>query len=150
MYRSHDYEDSMSLPEGNNRGACVFAQATPRSSNQNPNSNPNCSSPTPNPNSDPNAKPNPKPNPNPKPKPNQTAVMTARSTRDGRRQSRMLRGNKDGFEVCTVNHAKGGEVRPYPNFNPNPNPNPNPDHAKGARCASAHSYCTLPHAPCAN
>ena len=37
--------------------------------------------------------------------------MTARSTRDGRRQSRMLRGNKDGFEVCTVNHAKGGEVR---------------------------------------
>jgi len=41
----------------------------------------------------------------------QTAVMTARSTRDGRRQSRMLRGNKDGFEICTVNHAKGGEVR---------------------------------------
>jgi len=66
FHLSHDYEDSMSLPEGNNRGACVFAQ---------------------------------------------TAVMTARSTRDGRRQSRMLRGNKDGFEVCTVNHAKGGEVR---------------------------------------
>ena len=41
----------------------------------------------------------------------QTAVMTARSTRDGRRQSRMVRGNKDGFEICTVNHAKGGEVR---------------------------------------
>jgi len=41
----------------------------------------------------------------------QTAVMTARSTRDGRRQSRMLRGNKDGYEICTVNHAKGGEVR---------------------------------------
>ena len=66
FHLSHDYEDSMSLPEGNNRGACVFAQ---------------------------------------------TAVMTARSTRDGRRQSRMIRGNKDGFEVCTVNHAKGGEVR---------------------------------------
>ena len=57
MYRSHDYEDSMSLPEGNNRGACVFAQATPRSSNQNPNSNPNCSSPTPNPNPGPNSDP---------------------------------------------------------------------------------------------
>lgn len=41
----------------------------------------------------------------------QTAVMTARSTRDGRRQSRLVRGNKDGFEICTVNHAKGGEVR---------------------------------------
>jgi len=66
FHLSHDYEDSMSFPEGNNRGACVFAQ---------------------------------------------TAVMTARSTRDGRRQSRLIRGNKDGFEVCTVNHAKGGEVR---------------------------------------
>ena len=39
----------------------------------------------------------------------QTAVMTARSTRDGRRQSRLIRGNKDGFEVCTVNHARGGD-----------------------------------------
>jgi len=66
FHLSHDYEDSMSFPGGNNRGACVFAQ---------------------------------------------TAVMTARSTRDGRRQSRLLRGNKDGFEICTVNHAKGGEVR---------------------------------------
>jgi len=66
FHLSHDYEDSMSFPAGNNRGSCIFAQ---------------------------------------------TAVMTARSTRDGRRQSRMLRGNKDGFEVCTVNHAKGGEVR---------------------------------------
>jgi len=66
FHLSHDYEDSMSFPEGNNRGSCVFAQ---------------------------------------------TAVMTARSTRDGRRQSRLIRGNKDGFEICTVNHAKGGEVR---------------------------------------
>jgi len=66
FHLSHDYEDSMSFPGGNNRGDCVFAQ---------------------------------------------TAVMTARSTRDGRRQSRMLRGNKDGFEICTVNHAKAGEVR---------------------------------------
>jgi len=66
FHLSHDYEDSMSFPGGNNRGDCVFGQ---------------------------------------------TAVMTARSTRDGRRQSRLLRGNKDGFEICTVNHAKGGEVR---------------------------------------
>jgi len=66
FHLSHDYEDSMSLPEGNNRGACVFGQ---------------------------------------------TAVMTARSTRDGRRQSRLVRGDKDGFEICTVNHAKGGEIR---------------------------------------
>ena len=66
FHLSHDYEDSMSFPEGNNRGACVFAQ---------------------------------------------TAVMTARSTRDGRRQSRLVRGDKDGFEICTVNQAKGGEVR---------------------------------------
>jgi len=66
FHLSHDYEDSMSFPEGNNRGACVFGQ---------------------------------------------TAVMTARSTRDGRRQSRLVRGNKDGFEICTVNHARGGEIR---------------------------------------
>jgi len=66
FHLSHDYEDSMTFPGGNNRGSCVFGQ---------------------------------------------TAVMTARSTRDGRRQSRLIRGNKDGFEICTVNHAKGGEVR---------------------------------------
>ena len=66
FHLSHDYEDSMSFPMGNNRGSCVFGQ---------------------------------------------TAVMTARSTRDGRRQSRLIRGNKDGFEICTVDHAKGGEVR---------------------------------------
>jgi len=66
FHLSHDYEDSMTFPGGNNRGSCVFGQ---------------------------------------------TAVMTARSTRDGRRQSRMVRGNKDGYEICTVNHAKGGEVR---------------------------------------
>ena len=66
FHLSHDYEDSMTFPGGNNRGSCVFGQ---------------------------------------------TAVMTARSTRDGRRQSRLIKGNKDGFEICTVNHAKGGEVR---------------------------------------
>jgi len=66
FHLSHDYEDSITFPAGNNRGSCVFAQ---------------------------------------------TGVMTKRSTRDGRRHSRFLRGNKDGFEICTVNHAKGGELR---------------------------------------
>ena len=41
----------------------------------------------------------------------QTAVMRSGTTRDGRQQSRLLKGTKDGFEVFTVNHAKGGEVR---------------------------------------
>ena len=41
----------------------------------------------------------------------QTAVMRSGSTRDGRQQSRLVRGTKDGFEVCTVNHQKGGAVR---------------------------------------
>mmetsp|Transcript_102614 Transcript_102614/g.320826 ORF Transcript_102614/g.320826 Transcript_102614/m.320826 type:complete len:631 (+) Transcript_102614:1-1893(+) len=66
FHLSHDYEDSITFPGGNNRGSCVFAQ---------------------------------------------TAVMTARSSRDGRRQSRLLRGNAEGFEICTVDHAKGGTVR---------------------------------------
>ena len=66
FHLSHDYEDSITFPGGNNRGSCVFAQ---------------------------------------------TGVMTARSSRDGRRQSRLVRGNSQGFEVCTVDHSKGGEVR---------------------------------------
>ena len=37
--------------------------------------------------------------------------MRAGTSRDRPPQSRLLRGNKDGFEICTVNHAKGGEVR---------------------------------------
>jgi len=41
----------------------------------------------------------------------QTGVMTARSSRDGRRQSRLVRGNSKGFEVCTIDHSKGGTVR---------------------------------------
>ena len=41
----------------------------------------------------------------------QTSVMRDETSRDGRRQSRLLRGNKNGFEVCTVDHAKGGEIR---------------------------------------
>jgi hypothetical protein len=36
------------------------------------------------------------------------SVMTARSSRDGRRQSRLLRGNAKGFEVCTIDHMKAG------------------------------------------
>lgn len=41
----------------------------------------------------------------------QTSVMRAGTSRDGRQQSRLLRGNKDGFEVCTVDHQKGGKIR---------------------------------------
>ena len=41
----------------------------------------------------------------------QTSVIGRKSTRDTRRQSRLVVGNKDGFKICTVNHAKGGEVR---------------------------------------
>lgn len=66
FHLSHDYEDSITFPGGNNRGSCVFAQ---------------------------------------------TGVMTARSSRDGRRHSRLVRGNSEGFQVCTVDHSKGGAVR---------------------------------------
>jgi len=66
FHLSHDYEDSITFPGGNNRGSCVFAQ---------------------------------------------TGVMTARSSRDGRRQSRLVRGNSTGFEVCTIDHKREGEVR---------------------------------------
>mmetsp|Transcript_29330 Transcript_29330/g.84300 ORF Transcript_29330/g.84300 Transcript_29330/m.84300 type:complete len:567 (-) Transcript_29330:87-1787(-) len=41
----------------------------------------------------------------------QTAVMRSGSSRDGRQQSRLIRGNKDGFEICTVDHQKDGEIR---------------------------------------
>jgi len=41
----------------------------------------------------------------------QTSVMRGGTSRDGRQQSRLLRGNKDGFEICTVDHQKQGEVR---------------------------------------
>lgn len=41
----------------------------------------------------------------------QTSVMRAGTSRDGRQQSRLIRGNKDGFEICTVNHQKGGAIR---------------------------------------
>ena len=41
----------------------------------------------------------------------QTSVMRSGSSRDGRQQSRLLRGNKDGFEICTVDHKTGGKIR---------------------------------------
>ena len=66
FHLSHDYEDSITFPGGNNRGSCVFAQ---------------------------------------------TGCMTARSSRDGRRHSRFIRGNEHGFEICTVDHSKGGVLR---------------------------------------
>jgi len=64
FHLSHDYEDSITFPGGNNRGSCIFAQ---------------------------------------------TGVMASRSTRDGKRCSRLLRGNSEGFEVRTVNHITGEE-----------------------------------------
>ena len=41
----------------------------------------------------------------------QTSVMRGGTSRDGRRQSRLVRGNAEGFEICTVDHANGGKVR---------------------------------------
>mmetsp|Transcript_5592 Transcript_5592/g.9521 ORF Transcript_5592/g.9521 Transcript_5592/m.9521 type:complete len:581 (+) Transcript_5592:60-1802(+) len=41
----------------------------------------------------------------------QTSVMRAGTSRDGRQQSRLIRGNKDGFEICTVDHQKDGKIR---------------------------------------
>lgn len=41
----------------------------------------------------------------------QTSVMRAGTSRDGRQQSRLLRGTKDGFEICTIDHKQDGKVR---------------------------------------
>jgi hypothetical protein len=41
----------------------------------------------------------------------QTSVMRSGTSRDGRQQSRLIRGNKDGFEICTVDHQKDGKIR---------------------------------------
>ncbi|KAI2505446.1 calcineurin-like phosphoesterase [Fragilaria crotonensis] len=41
----------------------------------------------------------------------QTSVMRKGASRDGRQQSRLLRGNKNGFEICTVDHKNGGKIR---------------------------------------
>jgi hypothetical protein len=41
----------------------------------------------------------------------QTGVMRSGTSRDGRQQSRLVRGDKNGFQICTVDHQKGGAVR---------------------------------------
>jgi len=41
----------------------------------------------------------------------QTSVMRSGTSRDGRQQSRLLRGTQDGFEICTVDHKNDGKVR---------------------------------------
>jgi hypothetical protein len=41
----------------------------------------------------------------------QASVMRQGTSRDGRQQSRLIRGNKDGFEICTVDHADNGSIR---------------------------------------
>eukprot|EP00526_Cylindrotheca_closterium_P006514 CAMPEP_0113633518 /NCGR_PEP_ID=MMETSP0017_2-20120614/17444_1 /TAXON_ID=2856 /ORGANISM="Cylindrotheca closterium" /LENGTH=605 /DNA_ID=CAMNT_0000544161 /DNA_START=181 /DNA_END=1998 /DNA_ORIENTATION=+ /assembly_acc=CAM_ASM_000147 len=41
----------------------------------------------------------------------QTSVMRSGTSRDGRQQSRLLRGNKNGFEICTLDHKDGGKIR---------------------------------------
>jgi hypothetical protein len=41
----------------------------------------------------------------------QASVMRKGTSRDGRQQSRFIRGNKQGFEICTVDHADGGKIR---------------------------------------
>jgi len=41
----------------------------------------------------------------------QTSVMRGGTSRDGRQQSRLIRGNKEGFEICTVDHQKNGAIR---------------------------------------
>jgi len=66
FHLGQDYEDSITYPEGNNRGCCVFAQ---------------------------------------------TAVMGKKSTRDGRQQSRLVRGSEKGFTISTIDHKKDGLER---------------------------------------
>jgi hypothetical protein len=41
----------------------------------------------------------------------QVGVMGDKSQRDGRRQTRLVRGDEKGLRVYTVNHHKGGELR---------------------------------------
>lgn len=66
FHLGQDYQDSITFPDGADRGSCVFCQ---------------------------------------------TAVMSAKSSRDTRQQSRVLRGNKNGFTIGTINHQKDGEER---------------------------------------
>jgi DUF971 family protein len=37
--------------------------------------------------------------------------MRSGTSRDGRQQSRVIRGNDRGFDICTVDHANNGAVR---------------------------------------
>jgi hypothetical protein len=37
--------------------------------------------------------------------------MRSGTSRDTRQQSRLIRGNKEGFEICTVDHKNNGKVR---------------------------------------
>ena len=41
----------------------------------------------------------------------QTSVMRGGTSRDTRQQSRLIRGNAEGFEICTVDHKTGGKIR---------------------------------------
>lgn len=41
----------------------------------------------------------------------QTSVMRRGTSRDGRQQSRLIRGNSKGFEICTVDHQLDGAIR---------------------------------------
>jgi hypothetical protein len=41
----------------------------------------------------------------------QTSVMRSGTSRDTRQQSRLIRGDKEKFEICTVDHKAGGAVR---------------------------------------
>lgn len=66
FHLGQDYQDSITFPEGNDRGSCVFAQ---------------------------------------------TAVMGKKSSRDTRQQSRLVRGQKNGFTISTVDHLKDGKER---------------------------------------
>jgi len=41
----------------------------------------------------------------------QVSVMRKGTSRDGRQQSRLIRGDEKGFEICTVDHQKDGAIR---------------------------------------
>mmetsp|Transcript_14728 Transcript_14728/g.21665 ORF Transcript_14728/g.21665 Transcript_14728/m.21665 type:complete len:404 (+) Transcript_14728:586-1797(+) len=41
----------------------------------------------------------------------QTSVMRGGTSRDGRQQSRLIRGDKEGFQICTVDHQQDGKIR---------------------------------------
>lgn len=41
----------------------------------------------------------------------QTSVMRGGPSRDGRQQSRLIRGTEEGFQICTVDHLNDGKIR---------------------------------------